>query len=287
MSNLTLPVPSSVSGAKNDDQLITLWLHGKSEHTQRAYRADIERFSSFCRKSLGEVTVTDVHEFDQSISELADSSRSRVLSSVKSLLSYGQRVGFLRFNVGAVVSLPKLKSTLANRILDERQVLEMILLEPSDRNRTILEALYYSGCRVSELCGLSCEDVQKAGDAGQLTLFGKGGKTHAVRIPSKVFIKLEEMKGDREGSAPLFVSRNHSRLCVEQVHRIVSGAAKRAGIPGNVSAHWLRHAHASHSLDNGAPIHLVQATLAHSSLATTSKYTHARPSESSGMYLKG
>lgn len=70
-----------------------------------------------------------------------------------------------------------------------------------------------------------------------------------------------------------------------QVYRIVKAAASRAGIEGNVSPHWLRHAHASHSLDRGAPLHLVQATLGHSSVATTERYLHARPNDSSAMYL--
>ena len=74
-------------------------------------------------------------------------------------------------------------------------------------------------------------------------------------------------------------------LDARQVRRIVAAAARRAGVEGNVSPHWLRHAHASHALDRGAAIHLVQATLGHSSVATTGKYLHARPSESSSKYL--
>ena len=75
------------------------------------------------------------------------------------------------------------------------------------------------------------------------------------------------------------------RLSTEQAHRIIQNAATKAGIEGNVSAHWFRHAHASHALDAGAPIHLVQSTLGHSSLATTSRYVHAKPNDSSGLYL--
>lgn len=287
MSDLVLAVTPSISGATSDDHLVSLWLHMKSNHTRRAYKADIDRFMSSVQKPLGSITVSDVQSFAESISDLADSSRARVLSSLKSLLSFGQRVGYLHFNVGAVVPLPKIKATLANRILQENQVWEMFFHETSERNRTILETLYFSGCRVSELTGLTCADVQANQEGGQLTLFGKGGKTRVVRVPEKLFSKLQLLKSDREGTEPLFVSRKHSGISAEQVHRIVSRAAKRAGIAGNVSAHWLRHAHASHSLNNGAPAHLVQATLGHSSLMTTSKYTHARPTDSSGLYLKG
>jgi site-specific recombinase XerD len=84
---------------------------------------------------------------------------------------------------------------------------------------------------------------------------------------------------------PVFRSRAGGHLSPVQVWRIVRKAARDAGIPADVSPHWLRHAHASHALGRQAPIHLVQQTLGHASLATTSKYAHARPGDSSGRYL--
>jgi integrase/recombinase XerD len=79
--------------------------------------------------------------------------------------------------------------------------------------------------------------------------------------------------------------KNHGHLDPSMVMRIVRAAAARVGIEQNVSPHWLRHCHASHSLDRGAPITLVQSTLGHSNVATTSKYLHARPNDSSARYL--
>lgn len=87
-------------------------------------------------------------------------------------------------------------------------------------------------------------------------------------------------------SAPVFPSRKgKGDLHPSQVHRIVQAAAVRAGVEVPVLPHWLRHAHASHALDRDAPIHLVQATLGHASVATTGKYLHARPEDSSARYL--
>ncbi|MDP4005636.1 tyrosine-type recombinase/integrase [Methylobacterium sp. NEAU K] len=85
----------------------------------------------------------------------------------------------------------------------------------------------------------------------------------------------------REGPQPV------SGVLTADIHRVVKAAAARAGLPAEVSAHWLRHAHASHSLDRGAPIHLLQATLGYASVATTGRYLHARPSESSARFLGG
>jgi site-specific recombinase XerD len=90
---------------------------------------------------------------------------------------------------------------------------------------------------------------------------------------------------DAGGDDPVFRSQKGGSLSPVQVWRIVRAAARRAGIAGDVSPHWLRHAHASHPLDRGAPIHLVQATLGHADLRTTSKYTHARPNDRSARYL--
>jgi len=100
-----------------------------------------------------------------------------------------------------------------------------------------------------------------------------------------VWRDLVALRGAATPDAPVFVSRQGGPLTARQAHRVVAAAAARAGIVGDVSPHWLRHAHASHALDRGAPVHLVKETLGHASLATTSRYTHARPGESSGKYL--
>lgn len=83
----------------------------------------------------------------------------------------------------------------------------------------------------------------------------------------------------------MFRSREVGTLDASQVHRIVKAAAARAGLSADVSTHWFRHAHASHSLDRGATIYLVQATLGHASVATTGRYLHARSTDSSARYL--
>jgi site-specific recombinase XerD len=133
-------------------------------------------------------------------------------------------------------------------------------------------------------------------------VFGKGGKTRAVLLSASTWKVLAALRAEASrqvgdmpdadaklapasADAPVFLSRKGGALDPSAVHRVVKAAAARAGLPGEVSAHWLRHAHASHRLDRGAPIHLVQATLGHASVATTGRYLHARPSESSARFL--
>jgi integrase/recombinase XerD len=277
----------------SDDQLIELWLHGRSPHTQRAYRADIERFRSRAGKLLQAVTLADLLEFSNSLSEgAAVASRYRTLSAVKSLLAFGHRLGYLPFDVGRVLRLPAVRNRLNERILSEADLQRILNFEPDARNRAILILLYASGARVSELCMLAWRDLQPNGDGGQITVLGKGGKTRTIQLPAPVWQLLAGLR-NKNGTSddPVFRSRkdkkNHGFLQPLAVLRIVRTAAKRAGILLPVSPHWFRHAHASHALDRGAPIHLVQATLGHASIMTTGRYLHARPNDSSSRFLSG
>jgi len=277
-----LPEPQTVQAG--DAELLQLWLHGRPEHTQRAYRSDIGRFQAHFPKSLVQVTLADLQAFSDSLGHLQPASRYRCLSSVKSLLAFGHRIGYLAFDVGRVLRLPSVKNRLAERILSETALQRMLYLEPDERNRVLLFLLYASGVRRSELAGLCWKDLQITGEAGQITVFGKGGKTRSVQLPEAVWHMLEQLRGGAEASSPVFRSRKAGKpLSASGIWRIVMRAGERAGL--EVSPHWLRHAHASHALDHGAPIHLVQATLGHSSVATTGRYLHARPKESSSRFL--
>ena len=188
-------------------------------------------------------------------------------------------------NVSAALRLPKLRSHLAEQILPEATVQRLLALEGDPRNRALLRLAYAGGLRVSELVGLAWRDLQPREDAGQVTVFGKGGKTRAVLLSAATWTELSALRRDAGADDPVFRSRRGGHLDPRQVRRIVLGAARRAGLEAKVSPHWLRHAHASHALDRGAPVHLVAATLGHASIATTGKYAHARPSDSSSLYL--
>jgi site-specific recombinase XerD len=119
-------------------------------------------------------------------------------------------------------------------------------------------------------------------------LVGKGHKAREVLIPAAIAAPLLASRGEAVPGAPVFASVRRPRqpLTERAVNYTVKDAAERAGVNPAASIHWLRHAHASHAIDNGAPITLVSATLGHADLKTTSVYAHARPGESSGRYLK-
>jgi integrase/recombinase XerD len=285
--------PQSVSAvpikqADNDEQLIALWIHGRSKHTQRAYIADIERFRSFTPKSFREIKLADIQAFETSLIEqkLEQTSINRTLAAVKSLFSFAHRIGYLAFDVGRPVKLTSPKDTLAERILSESEIHRIIEAEHNPRNKLILKLLYVSAVRVSELCSLKWKDLQSRKDGGQVTIYGKGNKTHTVLLPQNTWVDLTTQRNGSIDEQPIFKSRKGGHLCPSQVLRIVKKAADKAGLSNAISPHWFRHSHASHALEHNAPIHLVQQTLAHSSVATTGKYLHARPSDSSSRYLE-
>jgi len=275
--------------ATSDAHLIDLWLHNRSPHTQRAYRADTDRFLLHIDHALHAVTLGELQDFADGLAAagLESSSRVRTLAAVKSLLAFGHRLGYLPFDVGRALKLPARREGLAARILEEADVQRMLALEAHPRNRVLLRLLYASGIRVAELCTLRWRDVRPRADGtGQIAVWGKGSKERAILLPASVYQDLLALRRGASDDVPVFRSRKGAGpLDTSQVLRIVRAAATRAGIVAKVSPHWLRHSHATHALERQAPIHLVAATLGHSSVATTGKYLHARPSDSSARYL--
>ncbi len=268
-----------------NSELVDLWLHGKSANTVDGYRRYAERFFRHIgNKPLSECTLMDIQMWSITLGGSNNSKRVAV-GAIKSLFSFAKQLGVISSNLGILVKPPTAKNRLAERILTESEVQQVINNTTNGRDRAIIRLLYFAGLRVSELCALKWRDLKARGDGGQITVFGKGEKTRTVLVGAGIWREIQELKGDSRKDDPVFVSAKGGHLCRSMVFHIVKNAAKRAGLEGNVSPHWLRHSHASHSLDRGAPIHLLQKTLGHSSVAITEMYLHARPTDSSSLYL--
>jgi integrase/recombinase XerD len=184
MNQLTI-VPPSALDASQDDKLVELWLSLKtSRHTRRAYAADVTRFSAFVKKPLAWVTLADLQAWAGQLGQgsLKPASHNRAMTALKSLLSFAQETGYLPFNVAAAVKLRPNRDTLAQRILEESAVAKLIDAAPEGRDRVLLKLLYVSGVRVSEACGLKWCDALARQQGGQITVFGKGGKTRTVLL---------------------------------------------------------------------------------------------------------
>ena len=151
MTDLVLAVSAPVqlpTQAETDAQLIELWLHGRSLNTRLAYENDIARFFKFVGKSIREITLRDFQMFADSI-EGSVSTKRRVIAAIKSLFSFALKLGYVRFSVAAAIRVPKAMDRLAERILPEAKIHEVIALTPEGRDRMLLRLLYATGARVA------------------------------------------------------------------------------------------------------------------------------------------
>jgi len=262
-----------------------------SKHTVKAYITDIGEFLRVIKekKLVGEKAgAIDFEKLDETpvrayISWLytrnSRSSISRKLASVRTFFEFLIRKGALKNNLAKLVPTPRGEKRLPT-FLTVDEVVKLLSIEGSgallSRDVAVLELLYSSGLRVSELVGINLNDI----DLKNLTVkvLGKGNKERIVPVGSKAAQALDEYLHERLGMNPggdhLFVNTRGDRLNVRSVDRIIRKYALLAGIPKNVSPHVLRHTFATHLLGGGADLRAIQEMLGHKSLSTTQRYTH-------------
>lgn len=322
--NLPYNAPSDTNCSIESDQtLIRRWLAGKSARTQEEYARDLEQFVNFVDLPLRYVTLGHLQEYREHLTDqgYAKSSQKRKLSAVKSIFTFGTKLRYFAHNVGAALSTPSVRNDRAKRILSEADLWAILRDEKDLRNHVLLRLFYASGGRISDVEDLRWRDLKDRPDlkgpngrpGGQVTFFGKGDKTRAVTLYSKVWGLIIRLREDEKevgyGGAddPVFRSQKGGCLSRSQLWRIVKKAATRAGVKltektnsdgaverdenedpimtSKVSPHWFRHAHASHALQKGADLELVRETLGHESIETTKTYLHAQPGKSSSYYV--
>ncbi|MBI2898983.1 MAG: tyrosine-type recombinase/integrase [Planctomycetes bacterium] len=235
---------------------------GFSRHTVEAYRRDLARFRDL---SGGRLSVASVRDFAAALTSLglAPSSVARHVASLRSLLRFLLAEGELREDLRRHVSAPRIPASLPHplNVRDVHALLEAPGL--SLRDRAMLELLYASGIRASELTHLRVSDVNL--DVGFVRCHGKGGKERVVPIGGGAVRRLREYVPAGEF---LFPIRR------ETLWRVVRRAARRAGLKDVPHPHTLRHSFATHLVQNGADLRYVQEMLGHSKISTTQIYTH-------------
>ncbi|EFH81628.1 tyrosine-type recombinase/integrase [Ktedonobacter racemifer] len=282
----------------NDANLINTWLHDKAQTTQRAYRRFAYEYLTALGKPFQMIAPLELKQYAMSLEGDAGTVAYRV-NALKSLYSYATKLGYIQVNLGELLEAPKVRQKLAERILEEDEMLRLVAGETNPRNHATLRLMYHAGLRVSEIVSLKWENIHKTKSGGAtLDVWGKGEEQRYVPISPSMLEELEALPGrlplltrSTVGNDRYVFQGRKSKggsipLDTRHVHRIVQEAAKRVGIEDNVSPHWFRHANASHSLDNGAPISVVQQSLGHKSLATTMKYLHVKADTGTSQYLK-
>jgi len=255
---------------------------GVSAHTVRAYRKDLEEFSAYADAKPEAMDLIDIRSFiaGQINKGLSKITVSRRLSSIRSFFKYLHREGYITANPAKLVSNPKIPKMLP-RYLSVDDVFSLIESPEGIgfvpvRDSAILELLYSSGLRVSELSGLNVDDLNIR--ESLVKIKGKGKKERIVPVGSKAVgaIKsyLVERMLRRSRDKALFLNRMGTRLTDRGVRRIVVKYARASSMTGHVGPHVLRHSFASHLLQGGADLRVIQELLGHASLSTTQKYTH-------------
>jgi integrase/recombinase XerD len=185
----------------SDSQILKLWLESQvSPHTRGCYRRDAARLVAHVGKPLIRITLGDLQSFAQSLinSGLAPISRARILAATKSLFDFCNRMRYVPANPASELALPCYENRLAERILSEEDVAQMLADEAEPRDRVLLRLLYVAGLRVSEACRVLWRNLRPHADAGQITVFGKNGRTRAIALPARLSTKGED--GERSYS---------------------------------------------------------------------------------------
>lgn len=277
--------------ADSDQKLIELFLRNKNNSkTKISYQKDILDFTNFAQTPLRMITLSILENYKDFLFEknLKPRSIARKLTAIKTLFTFGTRLNYLTFDIGRVINLPKFKNELAKRFLPKEMITKIIEIENNPRDKLFVKLIYILGARVSEISNLAWEDFRPNGEICTVTIFGKGEKTRFVPIPIWLYNELLELKTDNNPKSRLFRMENGQNFSENYPWRIcqkISLKLAKNGINQKFSPHFFRHSNATHALENGANLAIIQASLGHSSLATTSQYLHTNPNDGSGFYL--
>jgi integrase/recombinase XerC len=293
------PRPSEKRGLIQQFQHYLALEKNASPHTCRCYRKDLEGFEDFLKSSgmyLNSAGRVEIEKVDRMAirkymsflhRKNKKSSIARKISTLRSFFKYLIREQVISSNPAKSVSSPKVEKTLPTTLtVDEAfRLMESpegnaeksseASRQNSVRDRAILELLYSSGLRVSELVGLNLNQLDS--DLGIVRVMGKGRKERIVPVGVKAIDALRvylEARAGRTGEDPLFINLAGGRLTARTVGRLIKKYTRHSGIFRKVSPHSLRHTFATHLLDAGADIREIQEMLGHSSLSTTQRYTH-------------
>ncbi|WP_439033115.1 site-specific tyrosine recombinase XerD [Gordonia terrae] len=268
---------------------------GAAANTVSSYRRDLERYRRYLDArgitSLGEVTEEDVREFlvelrrgdpEAGVAPLADSSTARTLVATRRFHKFAVDEGIVSTDVAHEVRPPRAARRLP-KSLPVDEVLAILDAAGADdhprglRDRALLEFLYSCGARISEATSLDVDDLDR--DARAVRLRGKGGKERLVPLGGPAIDALDAylVRGRpalvSRSTPALFLNARGGRLSRQSAWQVLVTAAERAGLDKAVSPHTLRHSFATHLLDGGADVRVVQELLGHASVTTTQVYT--------------
>ena len=258
---------------------------GYSNNTIESYKRDLIKFLEYNKKNnIDNINSDDLKEYIKNLSKdkLNEKSISRNISCLKSFYKFLVIENIIERNPAESLFIPKIKKSLPN-ILSEEEIINLLDINLTDnysfRNKAMLELMYSTGIRVSELINLKLSDIDFTNDI--VRTFGKGSKERIVPIGEfaseslKIYINnYRNNMLKKYNNEYLFLNNHGNQMTRQGCFKIIKNIAKEKGINKDLSPHTLRHSFASHLLKYGADLRTIQELLGHSDISTTQIYTH-------------
>ena len=255
-----------------------------SDNTIDAYIHDLLKLKKFTKKDLIKTTKSDLEKFNKTLNELDPKSKARVISSIKSFYKYEMIKGNVCENISNVLIIPKFKKSIPD-ILSIEEVDKLLDIEVIDhisaRNKAMLELMYASGLRVTELINLKPNDVDLENNT--VRTMGKGKKERIIPIGdyATVAVKnyLYNYRPDNKKCDYLFLNNHYNQMTRQGFFKVMKKLLLEKGINIKFSPHTLRHPFASHMLSKGDDLRTIQELLGHSNISTTEIYLYVNSKE--------
>lgn len=252
-----------------------------SDNTVGAYMNDLNKYEEFLKKDILESDTEDLEKYLKYIKNLESTTVAHKITSIKSYFNYNIKRGIVSVNPADKVSRPKLIKHLPEYLTEEEvgKLLDVEVKSPYDyRNKTILELLYSSGIRISELVNIKTPNYDS--EECLIRIMGKGSKERIVPLGDyAVNIMNDYMNNyrpliNKKHTDYVFINNRGDKISRQFIFKVIKKEALKKGIKKDISPHTLRHTFATHLLKNGADLRIIQELLGHETISTTQIYTH-------------
>lgn len=252
-----------------------------SDNTVGAYMNDLNKYEEFLKKDILESDTEDLEKYLKYIKNLESTTVAHKITSIKSYFNYNIKRGIVSVNPADKVFRPKLTKHLPEYLTEEEvgKLLDVEVKSPYDyRNKTILELLYSSGIRISELVNIKTPNYDS--EECLIRIMGKGSKERIVPLGDyAVNIMNDYMNNyrpliNKKHTDYVFINNRGDKISRQFIFKVIKKEALKKGIKKDISPHTLRHTFATHLLKNGADLRIIQELLGHENISTTQIYTH-------------
>lgn len=252
-----------------------------SDNTVGAYMNDLNKYEEFLKKNILESDTEDLERYLKYIKNLESTTVAHKITSIKSYFNYNIKRGIVSVNPADKVSRPKLTKHLPEYLTEEEvgKLLDVEVKSPYDyRNKTILELLYSSGIRISELVNIKTPNYDS--EECLIRIMGKGSKERIVPLGDYAINIMNDYMNNyrplinKKHTDYVFVNNRGDKISRQFIFKVIKKEALKKGIKKDISPHTLRHTFATHLLKNGADLRIIQELLGHENISTTQIYTH-------------